>query len=163
MSEELEDILPEDLDNELDELVNELKDNPPNRQLFAPINEPTTVEISTDADLAGYINNSAQKSNNILLQVILNFANTVGDDPDRAAALAALIKSNTDILKILNDQLGKTRDNATKLAIQKMKTEAVALQETIQNEGSVVTPRDQLFKELFKDATDADFDDEEES
>jgi hypothetical protein len=134
MSEELEDILPEDLDNELDELVNELKDNPPNRQLFAPINEPTTVEISTDAD-----------------------------DPDRAAALAALIKSNTDILKILNDQLGKTRDNATKLAIQKMKTEAVALQETIQNEGSVVTPRDQLFKELFKDATDADFDDEEES
>jgi hypothetical protein len=162
MSNDLDKILSEDLDDELDELVKDLTENPPTIQQFAAILDKPTVDLNSDATLEGYINMSAQKSNNVLLQVILNFANTVGDDPDRAAALAALIKSNVDILKVLGDQLNKNRDNITKLAVQKMKSEGDIIRETISKEGSVVTSRDDMFRELFKEAEDAELVDEDE-
>lgn len=156
----------EDEFNDLaNELAEDLLNNPPNSKKSRElIRAEDTKDIAKKSELEEYVNTSAQKSNSILLKVIEQFANDVGDDPDRANALATLIKSNTDLLKLLNDRLIKREDNKVKLEIQKMKIDGTILNDVMNGkEGkSVVASRQELFDELIKDAEDAELIEDEE-
>ena len=105
-------------ENILDELARDLQENPPCDPQPTQIHIKQPQDLSRQDDLERYVNESVQKSNDIVYQVIKNFAIDVGDDPERAVALSNLVKSNTDILKILNDRLIKEKENTVKLEIQ---------------------------------------------
>lgn len=154
----------DEFDDLASSLAKDLLDNPPNSKKSRElIRAEDSKPISEKDQLESYINTSAQKSNSILLQVIEQFANDVGDDPDRANALATLIKSNTDMLKLLNDRLIKREDNKTKVEIQKMKVDGNVIRDVMSGGSgkSVVASRQELFDELIKDAEEAEFVDDE--
>lgn len=150
-------------ENILDELARDLQENPPCQTQSTQISINQPKNISSEDQLEEYINDSTQKSNDILFQVIKNFAADVGDDPERAAAFATLMKSNTDLLKLLNDRLIKVKDNKTKVDIQKLKAEGDTMEKIIDAQKSVILNRDEIFKELFKEPEEAEKGEETES
>ena len=140
----------------LDELARDLQTNPPCDPQPTQIHIKQPQDLSRQDDLERYVNESAQKSNDIIHQVIKNFAADVGDDPERAAALSNLVKSNTDLLKLLNDRLIKEKENVVKLEIQKLKQQGDTMEKIIDAQKSVISNRDEMFKELFKESNDGD-------
>ena len=145
-------------ENILDELARDLQTNPPCDPQPTQIHIKQPQDLSKQGDLERYINESTQKSNDIIHQVIKNFAVDVGDDPERAAALSTLVKSNTDLLKLLNDRLIKEKENTVKLEIQKLRHQGESMEKIIDAQKSVIMNRDEMFKELFKDSNDDDDD-----
>jgi len=142
-------------------LAEELQSNPPNQRNFNPPMEEIAVrDLNSDTTIEEYINTSAQKSNEILNQVLARLAPDVGDDPERIDAFAKLIKSNTEILKIFNDQLINNRNNQTKIVIAKMKHDG-SMKDVIENEESVVSSRDDMFRHLIKNAKITEFEEGE--
>jgi hypothetical protein len=148
----------EEADDILNELAADLQANPPRdgNNFNAPITVGQIEQILDEDALQTYITNNTQQSNNILSQLILRFAQDVGDDPERISALANLIKGQTTLLKLLNDQLIKAKDNKTKIEIQKMKQEGNIIKDAIAGNKSVVSSRDAIFKEILKDAQDVE-------
>lgn len=146
----------------LDELAADLQSNPPCDTQSTTIVIKQPQDLSHLDDLERYVNESAQKSNDILFQVIKNFAADVGDDPERAAALSTLFKSNTDLIKLLNDRIIKSKNNQTRIEIQKLKEQGHTMEKIIDAQQSIITNRDDMFKELFKEAEGADEVDEVE-
>ena len=150
----------DDFDTEFEELAkglaDELQNNPPNQRDFgSPLAVINITDLNTDPSIEGYINASAQKSNEILTQVIARLAPDVGDDPDRIDAFSKLIKSNTDLLKIFNDQLISNRNNQTKIEVAKIKQSGENLKAAITADGSVVANRDEMFRALAENAKEA--------
>lgn len=144
----------EDKENLFDELARDLQNNPPCQAQSTQITISPTNDISEDSDLEKYINVNAQKSGDVLFQVINQFAKDVGDDAERAEAFSKLMKSNTDLLKILNDRLVKERQMKTRLAIAKLKEDGENMDKLIESQKSITMNRDELFKELLKDKKD---------
>jgi len=149
-------------DQFLDELAKELQANPPSQPQSQQIVVQPPQQINGTDALEEYINTNTQKSNDILNQVILKFAADIGDDPERAIAFANLIKSNTDLLKILNDRLIKDKDNQTKIEIQKIKEQGEVLNEAIQQGAAVQLARNEMFKEIFKETEPIEVDSEDD-
>ena len=140
----------------LDQLAADLQDNPPSMGSSGGKLTPSpTVDMDDIESVEKYVNESAQKSNDILMQVLQNFAADVHDDPERASAFAQLIKSNTELLKLFNDRINKSKDNQTKILVQQMKGQVTSVKETLEREASIVGNRDNIFKEILNDAQEA--------
>jgi hypothetical protein len=152
--------MQEENDNILDELAADLQNNPPKYGRSTQITVGNTKDISNIDDLETYVNENSQKSNDIMLQVLQNFAKDIGDDAERAEAFAKLVKSNTDLLKILNTRLIKEKEFINKINIEKIRTEKETVNKLIEQQNSIVMSREEMFKELLKDAQDAEVVDE---
>lgn len=148
--------------NEVDDILNELaadlQANPPKdgNHFNTPITTGQIQQIIDEDALQTYIADNTQQSNNILSQIILRFAQDVGDDPERISALATLIKGQTSLLKLLNDQLIKARDNKTKIEVQKMRSVENNIKDVIADNKSIISHREAIFKEILKEAKDAE-------
>ena len=153
----------EDLEDIFDELAQDLLNNPPNKPHQNAITVPkTTNDLAEDEDLEKYINDNVQVNSSLVSQITANFANQVGDDPERIAAFATLVKSNADLMKILNQRLIKSKDNKVKIEIEKLRQQGDTIRDAIETEKSIVSNRDAFFKELLKDAEDAEIVEKEE-
>ena len=155
--------MEEETENFLDELARDLQNNPPCQTQSTQITTNQPTDISNHDDLEKYVNDNTQKSNDILFQVISQFAKDVGDDPERAEAFAKLLKSNTDLLKLLNTRLIKEKEMANKLAIQKVKENGESMNKVIESQKSIIMNRDEIFKEILKEKKDADIIENEEN
>jgi len=148
----------------INELAEELLENPPNGSRQYEIEVSENKPLSQDNQIEKFVNDSIQQTDSILQQVLLQYARDVGDDPERIAALSQLVKSKSDSIKILADQLNKARDNETKIELQKLKQQGETIREIINGEDgkSVVSTRDEIFKEVLKEAEVVQFDEDEE-
>lgn len=141
--------MSEDNEDILNELAKDLQDNPPCKSQSTQITQSPMTDISKEEDLEKYINDNTQKNNDVLFQVIKQFAQDVGDDPEKAQAFATLLKSNTELLKLLNDRLIKEKEMKTKIEIQKLKESGDSMEKLIDSQKSVIMNRDKIFKEIL--------------
>jgi len=156
------------IEDEIDELasqalVDELMANPPNSAPKAEIVISPPKPMSEDSQIEKHINDNVQTTTNIVNQVMAQFAQDVGDDPDRLTAFANVVKANNDTLKILNAQIIRNRDNQTKIEVTKIKQQGEIIKDVMNADGenkSVVASRDDIFKEIFKEVEDAEVIDE---
>lgn len=147
----------DNLDNIFNELAQDLINNPPNQPQQTQITVPQTIDdLTDDEDLEKFINNNVQVNSSIVTQIMTQFANTVGDDPERIDAFSKLVKSNADLMKILNQRLIKSKDNKVKMEIVKLRQKGEAIREAIETERTIISNRDAFFKELLKDAEEAE-------
>lgn len=146
--------MEEEKENLFDELARDLQNNPPCQAQSTQITTSPTNDISKEDDLEKYINDNVQKNGDILNQVINRFAKDVGDDAERAEAFSKLIKSNTDLIKVLNDRLIKERQMKNRLAIAKLKEDGENMDKLIESQKSIIMNRDEIFKEILKDKKD---------
>lgn len=152
-----------DAEDILDELAADLQANPPcqGRQTTQiTINTPQNLDEDTVKE--AYVNNQIQQTNDILVSAMKQFAQDVGDDPERADALSKLIDSNTKLLKLVNDQIIKSRDNKTKVEVEKIKQQSEVIKDAIEKQQNIVASRDSVFKEILKDAQDVDLEEVED-
>jgi hypothetical protein len=159
------------IEDEIDALaneafVNELMANPPNQTPSAEIVVSQPKQLASDAQIEEFVNDGVQITNEIVAQVMKTFAQDVGDDPEKLTAFSNIVKANNDTLKILNAQIIRDRDNKTKIEIAKIKEKGDIIKDVLSGKSedkSIVSTRDEIFKELLKEAEDVEIieDDEE--
>lgn len=152
-------------EQQLDELLNELAKNPPGNSKSPAIQLPKTIQkFGKDKELEEFITDNAQKNINELFQVIVNLSKDAGDDPEKLAALATLVSSNTNLLRLLNQRLTQNKDITAKLQMLKLKLEHSKIDDIIDLEGSVTSTRELAFKKILeeteKEEKDEDADEE---
>lgn len=142
----------------LNELAQELQANPPkSSQPQRSLQIQPVKNINDEDSIKEYLNGSIQTNINASTALIIRLINDIQDEPEKIDALASLLKSNKDLLGLLNTQLLKQKEIAVKLKLGEMKLGSHQIKERVENAKSVVCSRNEAFKAMLNEAEESDF------
>ena len=142
--------MSDEIDNELDSLVNQLKQS--NKETKEVIEQPETVNM-TPEEIEQFV---VQNSGKLITQSI-GIIDDVKDymvaagDPDSLSSLSELIRASSTAIETLNKIAIQDKRTKTTLAAKQMDIQAKSIDVKPESDKLIGT-REEMFKRLIKDA-----------
>ena len=142
--------MSDEIDNELDSLVNQLKQS--NKETKEVIEQPETVNM-TPEEIEQFV---VQNSGKLITQSI-GIIDDVKDymvaagDPDSLSSLSELIRASSTALETMNKIAIQDKRTKTTLAAKQMDIQAKSIDVKPESDKLIGT-REEMFKRLIKDA-----------